>query len=71
MTKELGWDEARQNKEFRDAAKFLTSMGLSWKRLEQMTLADVREGRHREILAVDDDCGSTLRYLLPMLLLWR
>lgn len=56
MSKELGWDRARQDKEFRDATKFLTSMGLSWKRLEGLTLQDVRDGRHRKVLAVDDDC---------------
>ncbi|GAA5993732.1 hypothetical protein JCM10908_001058 [Rhodotorula pacifica] len=55
MSKELGWDRARQDKEFRDATKFLTSMGLSWKRLEGLSLEDVREGRHRKVLAVDDD----------------
>lgn len=55
MSKELGWDRARQDKEFRDATKFLTSMGLSWKRLEGLTLQDVRDGRHRKVLAVDDD----------------
>ncbi|GAA5877542.1 hypothetical protein JCM3774_005901 [Rhodotorula dairenensis] len=55
MSKELGWDRQRQDKEFRDATKFLTSMGLSWKRLEGLTLQDVREGRHRKVLAVDDD----------------
>lgn len=58
MSKELGWDRERQDKEFRDATKFLTSMGLSWKRLEGLTLQDVRDGRHRKVLAVDDDCGS-------------
>ena len=57
MSKELGWDRERQDKEFRDATKFLTSMGLSWKRLEGLTLQDVRDGRHRKVLAVDDDCG--------------
>ncbi|POY70660.1 putative Glycerol-3-phosphate dehydrogenase [Rhodotorula taiwanensis] len=55
MSKELGWDSKRQDQEFRDATRFLTSMGLSWKRLENLTLADVREGRHREVLAGDDD----------------
>lgn len=57
MSKELGWDRERQDKEFRDATKFLTSMGLSWKRLEGLTLQDVRDGRHRKVLAVDDDCA--------------
>lgn len=62
MSKELGWDSKRQDQEFRDATRFLTSMGLSWKRLENLTLADVREGRHREVLAGDDDCEFRVHF---------
>ncbi|GAA5998942.1 glycerol-3-phosphate dehydrogenase [Rhodotorula paludigena] len=55
MSKELGWDQRRKDSEFRDACEFLGSMGLSTKRLEKLTLQDVRDGRHKEHLAVDDD----------------
>ncbi|EGU10916.1 putative Glycerol-3-phosphate dehydrogenase [Rhodotorula toruloides ATCC 204091] len=55
MSKELGWTEERRNQEFSDATKFLRSMGLSEKRLATLTLDDVRNGRHRERLAIEDD----------------
>ncbi|BGP20063.1 hypothetical protein JCM10213_003553 [Rhodosporidiobolus nylandii] len=55
MAKELGWTEDKKNQEFRDACSFLNSMGLAATRLEKLTLQDVREGKHKEHLAVDDD----------------
>ncbi|GAA6041779.1 hypothetical protein JCM8097_007156 [Rhodosporidiobolus ruineniae] len=55
MAKELGWDEDRKNKEFKDATVFLGSMGLAQSRLEKLTLADVRDGRHKHHLARDED----------------
>lgn len=55
MAKELGWNKQRMEKEFQDGTEFLTSMGLSAKRMEGYTLDDVRAGRHLAILAIDDD----------------
>ncbi|GAA5821120.1 hypothetical protein JCM11251_001972 [Rhodosporidiobolus azoricus] len=55
MAKELGWDSQKKDDEFKAATKFLASMGLAESRLSKLTLDDVREGRHKEKLAVDDD----------------
>ncbi|GAA6059917.1 hypothetical protein JCM10212_005300 [Sporobolomyces blumeae] len=55
MAKELSWDEARKEKEFKDGTKFLASMGLSESRLGKLTLNDVRTGAHKQHLAIDDD----------------
>lgn len=44
MSKELGWDNTRMEKEFREGTDFLQSMGLSAKRMEGYTLEDVRAG---------------------------
>ncbi|GAA6021386.1 hypothetical protein JCM10207_002031 [Rhodosporidiobolus poonsookiae] len=58
MAKELGWDEKRQEAEFKDATRFLGSMGLSAERLGPLTIADVREGRHKEQLSLSDDLAA-------------
>ncbi|GAA5880059.1 hypothetical protein JCM8547_001487 [Rhodosporidiobolus lusitaniae] len=55
MAKELGWNKEKQEKEFRDACDFLASMGLAEHRLKQLTLQDVRDGKHRAQLSRDDD----------------
>ena len=44
MSKELGWNKERMEKEFREGTDFLQSMGLSAKRMEGYTLEDVRAG---------------------------
>ena len=44
MSKELGWNKERMEKEFREGTEFLQSMGLSAKRMEGYTLEDVRAG---------------------------
>ncbi|GAA5992181.1 hypothetical protein JCM11641_007789 [Rhodosporidiobolus odoratus] len=55
MSDELGWDSDRKNQEFRDACSFLSSMGLSENRLGKLTLQDVRDGRHKQHLEIDED----------------
>jgi len=59
MAKELNWDEAKKEQEFKDGTKFLASMGLSEARLGKLTLQDVRTGAHKIHLATDDDCMLT------------
>jgi hypothetical protein len=57
MSKELGWDRERQDKEFRDATKFLTSMGcLKPKKTESQKETTEREGH-----AQSSSTASTLR----------
>ncbi|BGP51636.1 mitochondrial glycerol-3-phosphate dehydrogenase [Rhodotorula kratochvilovae] len=48
MSTELGWDQRRKDKEFRDACEFLTSMGIAKERMEGLTLDDVRAGKHKD-----------------------
>jgi len=55
MAKELNWDDAKKEQEFKDGTKFLASMGLSEARLGKLTLEDVRTGAHKIHLATDDD----------------
>jgi glycerol-3-phosphate dehydrogenase len=55
MAVELGWSSKRMNQEFKDATLFLRSMGLSENRVGKLTLSDVRHGRHKVQLAVEDD----------------
>ncbi|GAA6020494.1 hypothetical protein JCM11491_001374 [Sporobolomyces phaffii] len=55
MAKELNWDDARKEQEFKDGTKFLASMGLSEQRLGKLTLEDVRTGAHKQQLAIEDD----------------
>lgn len=58
MSKELGWNTVRMEKEFRDGCEFLESMGLSAKRMEGYTLDDIRAGRHKQQLAIEDNLIS-------------
>ncbi|KDE04235.1 glycerol-3-phosphate dehydrogenase [Microbotryum lychnidis-dioicae p1A1 Lamole] len=55
MAKELGWSKAQQNQQFKDAATFLHSMGLKQERLNKLTLNDVRQGKHKERVEIEDE----------------
>lgn len=55
MAAELGWSKSRINKEFQDATAFLESMGIARSRTINLTLDDVRQGKHRSHMKVDDD----------------
>lgn len=54
MAQELGWSKRRMNQEFQDATDFLVSMGISKARTEHLTLEDVRRGRQKVHLAIED-----------------
>lgn len=55
LSQELGWDRSRQRQEFRDAAQFLRSMGLSQKRVDSLSLDAVRKGLHKQTVSSEDD----------------
>ena len=58
MAVELNWSRKRQTQEFADGLAFLESMGLSKARIGKLTIEDVRKGRHKQCLEVDDDLLS-------------
>lgn len=58
MAVELNWSRKRQNQEFKDGLYFLESMGLSKSRIGKLTMEDVRKGRHKQHLEIDDDLLS-------------
>lgn len=55
MSDELGWNDARKDIEFKEATRFLASMGLSESRIGKLTMDDVRHGRHKEHLEIEDE----------------
>lgn len=55
MSKELGWSEAEQARQFKDATTFLGSMGLSPARIGNLTIEDVKAGRHKQSLEIEDE----------------
>lgn len=67
MAKELGWSNTRKNEEFKIATSFLRSMGLSEARVGKLTLDDVRQGRHKVHLAIDDDVLGRAVFTAPEL----
>lgn len=58
MAVELGWSGAKKESEFKDATKFLHSMGLAETRVGKLTLNDVRQGKHKLHLAIEDEVLS-------------
>lgn len=55
MAKELGWSKTEQNRQFKEAATFLHSMGLKLERLNKLNLEDVRKGKHKERVEIEDE----------------
>ncbi|ORY68060.1 putative glycerol-3-phosphate dehydrogenase [Leucosporidium creatinivorum] len=55
MAVELGWGGGEKEKQFKDATKFLHSMGLSEARVGKLKLDDVRQGRHKLHLEIEDE----------------
>ncbi|KAK4047481.1 mitochondrial glycerol-3-phosphate dehydrogenase [Microbotryomycetes sp. JL201] len=55
MAVELGWSKKRQQQEFKEATKFLSSMGLAESRVGKLTMDDVRAGRHKQHLEIEDE----------------
>ncbi|KAM0756372.1 DAO-domain-containing protein [Meredithblackwellia eburnea MCA 4105] len=58
MAIELGWSKNRMNQEFKDATAFLESMGIARSRTDGLSLDDVRRGKHRVNLAIEDEVLS-------------
>lgn len=55
MAGELGWSGKEKESQFKDATKFLHSMGLSEARVGKLKLDDVRQGRHKLHLEIEDE----------------
>lgn len=55
MSHELGWSESERSKQFKDATTFLGSMGLSPARVGNLTIEDVKAGRHKHSLEIQDE----------------
>lgn len=58
MAVELGWNSKRKNEEFKLGTDFLRSMGLSEARVGKLTMEDVRQGKHKLHLEIDDEVLS-------------
>lgn len=58
MASELNWTETDKENQFKSALAFLESMGISHARVNSLTFDDVRNGRHKLQLSLEDDLIS-------------